>query len=297
MGYPATRRMSPPGQVKASPSCDQYRAGRSGLPWLRSQVPIPSTPDPAGSDVARRGRGERRECTGREARRTRRSPAVGRAGRRNPAGRRRARPPARANGMHLRHAEGAGTRSPGGRCSGTPLHAARRAGPRNNLVVVAGGHGRDQVRDLPRPALAAELKPRNRWMAIQYEQRGHRPTRVACADGLGAGPNMAGPVVITYGDVPLLDLRDPARPPADRAHAVSGKLGHRADRRARTTPRATARIPAGRLGPRQPGPTRTARAQPRSSSRQDASPAQLGRPGGQLRGCTFFEAGRSCAPG
>lgn len=97
---------------------------------------------------------------------------------------------------------------------GHALHAAAALAP-EHLVVVAG-HGRDRVRDYL-GELAAELS-REPIMAIQYEQRGTGHA-VACA--MDSVPtNMTGPVVITYGDVPLLDaatLRDLLT-----AHAVSG---------------------------------------------------------------------------
>jgi len=97
---------------------------------------------------------------------------------------------------------------------GHALHAAAALAP-EHLVVVAG-HGRDRVRDYLGD-LSAELS-REPMMAIQYEQRGTGHA-VACA--MDSVPtNMAGPVVITYGDVPLLDaatLRNLLT-----AHAVSG---------------------------------------------------------------------------
>ncbi|HTK65681.1 MAG TPA: bifunctional UDP-N-acetylglucosamine diphosphorylase/glucosamine-1-phosphate N-acetyltransferase GlmU [Pseudonocardia sp.] len=97
---------------------------------------------------------------------------------------------------------------------GHALHAAAALAP-EHLVVVAG-HGRDQVRDYL-GVLAAELS-REPMMAIQYEQRGTGHA-VACA--MDSVPtNVTGPVVITYGDVPLLDaatLRDLLT-----AHAVGG---------------------------------------------------------------------------
>lgn len=97
---------------------------------------------------------------------------------------------------------------------GHALHAAAALAP-EHLVVVAG-HGLERVRDYL-GGIAEELS-REPMMAIQYEQLGTGHA-VACA--MDSVPtNMTGPVVITYGDVPLLDaatLRDLLT-----THAVSG---------------------------------------------------------------------------
>ncbi|MGQ0479714.1 MAG: bifunctional UDP-N-acetylglucosamine diphosphorylase/glucosamine-1-phosphate N-acetyltransferase GlmU [Pseudonocardia sp.] len=82
---------------------------------------------------------------------------------------------------------------------GHALHAAAALAP-EHLVVVAG-HGLDRVRDYV-AGLAGELS-REPMLAVQPEQRGTGHA-VACA--LDSVPTtVVGPVVVTYGDVPLLD--------------------------------------------------------------------------------------------
>jgi bifunctional UDP-N-acetylglucosamine pyrophosphorylase / glucosamine-1-phosphate N-acetyltransferase len=82
---------------------------------------------------------------------------------------------------------------------GHALHAAAALAP-EHLVVVAG-HGREEVRDYL-GGLATELS-REAMLAIQEQQRG---TGHAVACGMDSVPTTAqGPVVVTYGDVPLLD--------------------------------------------------------------------------------------------
>ncbi|WP_211261561.1 bifunctional UDP-N-acetylglucosamine diphosphorylase/glucosamine-1-phosphate N-acetyltransferase GlmU [Pseudonocardia acaciae] len=81
---------------------------------------------------------------------------------------------------------------------GHAVHAAAALAP-EHLVVVAG-HGRDQVREYL-GGLASELS-RSAMLAIQDEQRGTGHA-VACA--LDSLPALSGPVMVTYGDVPLLD--------------------------------------------------------------------------------------------
>src|SRR5579884_4161863 len=81
---------------------------------------------------------------------------------------------------------------------GHALHAAAALAP-EHLVVVAG-HGRERVREyLERLELA-----QTPLLAIQAEQRGTGHA-VACA--LDSLPALTGPVLVTYGDVPLLDPR------------------------------------------------------------------------------------------
>ncbi|HEY2100683.1 MAG: bifunctional UDP-N-acetylglucosamine pyrophosphorylase / glucosamine-phosphate N-acetyltransferase [Pseudonocardiales bacterium] len=81
---------------------------------------------------------------------------------------------------------------------GHAVHAAAALAP-EHLVVVAG-HGRDQVREYL-SELAVELS-RSALLAIQEQQRGTGHA-VACA--LDSLPAISGPVMVTYGDVPLLD--------------------------------------------------------------------------------------------
>ncbi|MBO0849915.1 MAG: bifunctional UDP-N-acetylglucosamine diphosphorylase/glucosamine-1-phosphate N-acetyltransferase GlmU [Pseudonocardia sp.] len=81
---------------------------------------------------------------------------------------------------------------------GHAVHAAAALAP-EHLVVVAG-HGRDQVREYL-GGLASELS-RSALLAIQEEQHGTGHA-VSCA--LDSLPALTGPVMITYGDVPLLD--------------------------------------------------------------------------------------------
>jgi bifunctional UDP-N-acetylglucosamine pyrophosphorylase / glucosamine-1-phosphate N-acetyltransferase len=81
---------------------------------------------------------------------------------------------------------------------GHAVHAAAALAP-EHLVVVAG-HSRDQVRDYL-SGLAVELS-RSTLLAIQEKQLGTGHA-VACA--LDSLPTLAGPVMVTYGDVPLLD--------------------------------------------------------------------------------------------
>ena len=81
---------------------------------------------------------------------------------------------------------------------GHAVHAAAALAP-EHLVVVAG-HGRAQVREYL-GGLAAELS-RSALLAIQDEQRGTGHA-VSCA--LDSLPALTGPVMVTYGDVPLLD--------------------------------------------------------------------------------------------
>jgi bifunctional UDP-N-acetylglucosamine pyrophosphorylase/glucosamine-1-phosphate N-acetyltransferase len=81
---------------------------------------------------------------------------------------------------------------------GHAVHAAAALAP-EHLVVVAG-HGREQVREYL-SELAVELS-RSALLAIQAEQRGTGHA-VACA--LDSLPAIDGPVMVTYGDVPLLD--------------------------------------------------------------------------------------------
>ncbi len=82
---------------------------------------------------------------------------------------------------------------------GHALHAAAALAP-EHLVVVAG-HGLDQVRAYV-AGLAGELS-REPMLAVQTEQRGTGHA-VACA--MDSVPTtVIGPVVVTYGDVPLLD--------------------------------------------------------------------------------------------
>lgn len=97
---------------------------------------------------------------------------------------------------------------------GHAVHAAAGLGP-DHLVVVLG-HGRDQV-----AAHLAELGPPV-LHAVQPEQRG---TGHAVRCGLDALPlDFAGTVVVTYGDVPLLDtttLRALLDQHAANQHAVT----------------------------------------------------------------------------
>jgi bifunctional UDP-N-acetylglucosamine pyrophosphorylase/glucosamine-1-phosphate N-acetyltransferase len=81
---------------------------------------------------------------------------------------------------------------------GHAVHAAAALAP-EHLVVVAG-HGRDQVREYL-AGLSSQLL-RSVLVAVQEEQLGTGHA-VACA--LDSLPAMSGPVVVTYGDVPLLD--------------------------------------------------------------------------------------------
>jgi bifunctional UDP-N-acetylglucosamine pyrophosphorylase/glucosamine-1-phosphate N-acetyltransferase len=81
---------------------------------------------------------------------------------------------------------------------GHAVHAAAALAP-EHLVVVAG-HGREQVREYL-SGLAVELS-RSTLLAIQEQQLGTGHA-VACA--LDSLPTLSGPVVVTYGDVPLLD--------------------------------------------------------------------------------------------
>ena len=81
---------------------------------------------------------------------------------------------------------------------GHAVHAAAALAP-EHLVVVAG-HGRDQVRDYL-SGLSVELS-RSTLLAIQDQQLGTGHA-VACA--LDSLPTLTGPVMVTYGDVPLLD--------------------------------------------------------------------------------------------
>jgi bifunctional UDP-N-acetylglucosamine pyrophosphorylase/glucosamine-1-phosphate N-acetyltransferase len=81
---------------------------------------------------------------------------------------------------------------------GHAVHAAAALAP-EHLVVVAG-HGRDQVREYL-GGLSVELS-RSALLAIQEQQLGTGHA-VACA--LDSLPTLAGPVMVTYGDVPLLD--------------------------------------------------------------------------------------------
>jgi bifunctional UDP-N-acetylglucosamine pyrophosphorylase/glucosamine-1-phosphate N-acetyltransferase len=81
---------------------------------------------------------------------------------------------------------------------GHAVHTAAGLAP-EHLVVVAG-HGREQVREYL-AELAVELS-RSPILAVQETQRGTGHA-VACA--LDSLPALHGPVVVTYGDVPLLD--------------------------------------------------------------------------------------------
>jgi bifunctional UDP-N-acetylglucosamine pyrophosphorylase / glucosamine-1-phosphate N-acetyltransferase len=101
---------------------------------------------------------------------------------------------------------------------GHALHAAAALAP-EHLVVVAG-HGRDAVRDYL-SELVVELG-RSVLPAVQERQLGTGHA-VACAlDSLP--PGLSGPVMVTYGDVPLLDagtLRALLTEHATRANAVT----------------------------------------------------------------------------
>jgi bifunctional UDP-N-acetylglucosamine pyrophosphorylase/glucosamine-1-phosphate N-acetyltransferase len=81
---------------------------------------------------------------------------------------------------------------------GHAVHAAAALAP-EHLVVVAG-HGRDQVREYL-AGLSGQLR-RSVLVAVQEEQLGTGHA-VACA--LDSLPAMSGSVLVTYGDVPLLD--------------------------------------------------------------------------------------------
>lgn len=81
---------------------------------------------------------------------------------------------------------------------GHAVHAAAALAP-EHLVVVAG-HGRETVRDYL-SGLATELS-RSTLLAIQEQQLGTGHA-VACA--MDSLPALTGPVMVTYGDVPLLD--------------------------------------------------------------------------------------------
>jgi bifunctional UDP-N-acetylglucosamine pyrophosphorylase/glucosamine-1-phosphate N-acetyltransferase len=81
---------------------------------------------------------------------------------------------------------------------GHAVHTAAALAP-EHLVVVAG-HGREQVREYL-AELALELS-RSPILAVQDTQLGTGHA-VACA--LDSLPALHGPVVVTYGDVPLLD--------------------------------------------------------------------------------------------
>ncbi|HZZ52085.1 MAG TPA: bifunctional UDP-N-acetylglucosamine diphosphorylase/glucosamine-1-phosphate N-acetyltransferase GlmU [Pseudonocardia sp.] len=81
---------------------------------------------------------------------------------------------------------------------GHAVHAAAALAP-EHLVVVAG-HGRDQVRDYLAD-MTAELS-RSAMLAIQDRQLGTGHAVLCALDSL---PVLAGPVMVTYGDVPLLD--------------------------------------------------------------------------------------------
>ncbi|HEY2205240.1 MAG TPA: bifunctional UDP-N-acetylglucosamine diphosphorylase/glucosamine-1-phosphate N-acetyltransferase GlmU [Pseudonocardia sp.] len=81
---------------------------------------------------------------------------------------------------------------------GHAVHAAAALAP-EHLVVVAG-HGRERVREYL-SGLTGELS-RSVLLAIQERQLGTGHA-VACA--LDSLPALSGPVMVTYGDVPLLD--------------------------------------------------------------------------------------------
>jgi bifunctional UDP-N-acetylglucosamine pyrophosphorylase/glucosamine-1-phosphate N-acetyltransferase len=81
---------------------------------------------------------------------------------------------------------------------GHAVHAAAALAP-EHLVVVAG-HGRDQVRGYL-AELDTELS-RSTLLAIQDRQLGTGHAVVCALDSL---PALSGPVMVTYGDVPLLD--------------------------------------------------------------------------------------------
>ncbi|HEY4003903.1 MAG TPA: bifunctional UDP-N-acetylglucosamine diphosphorylase/glucosamine-1-phosphate N-acetyltransferase GlmU [Pseudonocardia sp.] len=81
---------------------------------------------------------------------------------------------------------------------GHAVHAAAALAP-EHLVVVAG-HGRDQVREYL-SGLSVELS-RSTLLAIQDRQLGTGHAVVCALDSL---PALSGPVMVTYGDVPLLD--------------------------------------------------------------------------------------------
>ncbi|MBB6381215.1 bifunctional UDP-N-acetylglucosamine pyrophosphorylase/glucosamine-1-phosphate N-acetyltransferase [Pseudonocardia eucalypti] len=81
---------------------------------------------------------------------------------------------------------------------GHAVHAAAALAP--EYLVVVAGHGRDQVREYL-AGLAGELS-RSALLAIQEEQNGTGHA-VDCA--LESLPALSGPVMVTYGDVPLLD--------------------------------------------------------------------------------------------
>lgn len=81
---------------------------------------------------------------------------------------------------------------------GHAVHAAAALAP-EHLVVVAG-HGREQVRDYLAD-MTTELS-RSAMLAIQDRQLGTGHAVLCALDSL---PVLSGPVMVTYGDVPLLD--------------------------------------------------------------------------------------------
>jgi bifunctional UDP-N-acetylglucosamine pyrophosphorylase/glucosamine-1-phosphate N-acetyltransferase len=98
----------------------------------------------------------------------------------------------RSNTLKVLHAIG------GRPLLGHAVHAAAALAP-EHLVVVAG-HGRDQVREYL-SGLSVELS-RSTLLAIQEQQLGTGHAVVCALDSL---PALSGPVMVTYGDVPLLD--------------------------------------------------------------------------------------------
>ena len=117
---------------------------------------------------------------------------------------------------------------------GHAVHAVAELDPEHLVVVL--GHGGDQVREAV-TALGDELA-RPVTVAVQEQQLG---TGHAVRCGLDAlPPGITGPVLVTYGDVPLLGA-DTLADAAGRAHDVrgGGHAGHhRARRPHRLRPRA-----------------------------------------------------------
>ena len=107
------------------------------------------------------------------------------------------------------------------------LAAATEIGPDEVVVVV--GHQRDQVQ-----AHLAEIAPHVRT-AVQEPQLG---TGHAVQCGLAALadlPSLPREIVVTYGDVPDADQRDPRRSAGRPSRP--GRRGHRAHRRRRRSDR------------------------------------------------------------
>ena len=136
---------------------------------------------------------------------------------------------------------------------GHAVHAAAALDPEHLVVVI--GHGGDQVRAVLTELAEHELG-RPVVTAVQEQQLG---TGHAVQCSLGALPaDLTGPVLVTYGDVPLLEPATLADA-AGRAHR-SGRSGdaahHRAGRPHRIRPGA-ARPRRGRHPHRRAGATPT----------------------------------------